>query len=300
VRGIRWAGPLVAIFLVVGCSAVAGYPIVATTPSASCGYNSHKGLYMGVMAPGFPSSTVNLDRFESATGIHPSLVTYYSGFGIPFDVSAACYVRRQGATPVVQIEPLATSLAYIADGKYDSYLRMYAVKVRAFGAEVVISFAPEMNGSRSRISASLFGAAWRHIVDVFRSEGAKNVTWMWTIEALSSSNAASPRPWWPGGNYVTWVGIDAYYRRRSQTFNSLVNSTVSAVRHISHDPVLLAEIGVARAAGNGAKIINLFAGIHSHGFLGFVWFDADRKPKFDLGIGPVAAAAFRHEARSFS
>jgi len=302
VRIVRLAGPAAAVILLVGCSAVANYPIVATAPSASCRDSSHKGIYLGVTAPDFPASTVSLTRFEGSTGIHPSLITYSSRFGDSFDVSAACYAQRRGATSVVQLDPLTTSLRYIADGRFDSYLRSYAAKVKEFGADVVISFGPRMNDGRHywlrpRAEASLFVAAWRHIVEVFRSEGAKNVIWMWTIEAINGSVARSPAPWWPGGDYVGWVGICSYYARRSQTFNSLLNSTISVVRHLTRDPVLLAEIGVAPVAGQAAKIANLFIGIREYGLLGFVWFDENMHRRFPLGISPTAAADFRREAK---
>ena len=33
-------------------------------------------------------------------------------------------------------------------------------------------------------SPAVFVAAWRHIVTVFRAAGARNVTWLWTINII--------------------------------------------------------------------------------------------------------------------
>ena len=53
-------------------------------------------------------------------------------------------------------------------------------------------------------------AAWRHIVTLFRAEGADNVTWLWTINRDTHGTGPIGK-WWPGKAYVTWVGIDGYY-----------------------------------------------------------------------------------------
>ena len=45
---------------------------------------------------------------------------------------------------------------------------------------------------------------------------------------------------WPGRGYVTWVGIDGYYFRPSDTFNSVFGPTIDQVRKLTsktHSPV---------------------------------------------------------------
>jgi mannan endo-1,4-beta-mannosidase len=49
----------------------------------------------------------------------------------------------------------------------------------------IIGFAPEMNGNwykwgDQNTSPATWVAAWRHVVDVFRANGADNVSWLWT------------------------------------------------------------------------------------------------------------------------
>ena len=64
-------------------------------------------------------------------------------------------------------------------------------------------------------SPATFVAAWRHIVDIFRAHGARNVTWLWTVNIIRRhGKIPNPAPWWPGKSYVTSVGIDAYYLSR--------------------------------------------------------------------------------------
>ena len=73
---------------------------------------------------------------------------------------------------------------------------------------------------------------------------------------------------------MTWVGIDGYYYNSASTFAPLFGPTIAAVRALTHDPILISETAVAPAAGQSAKIADLFAGIRLYGLLGFVWFDA--------------------------
>ena len=118
--------------------------------------------------------------------------------------------------------PLGASVAKIAAGSYDGYLRSFAASVRHFRHPVIIGFGHEMNAywyswGYGQLPASTFVAAWRHIVTLFRSQGADNVTWLWTLQA-DEPGTGPIASWWPGAKYVTWVGIDGYYYRPYETF----------------------------------------------------------------------------------
>jgi glycosyl hydrolase family 26 len=275
--------------------------VVITLPSSP-------DSYLGAYADGVPRSYASLQSLTDATGTRPDVALYYSGWGEPFQASFATKTADHHAVPLVQIDPGNVSLAAIAAGRYDSYLETFATAVASFGAQtghgVIIGFGHEPNGTWyswgvRHVSAATWVAAWRHIVDVFRQQGADDVTWLWTVNIIDAPNGVpSPARWWPGRSYVTWVGIDGYYYKPSWTFPSLFGPTIKAVRSLTLDPILISETAAAPAAGQPAKIANLFAGIHSYGLLGFVWFNADRQQDWRLKT-PAAIAAFRQEAKSF-
>ena len=153
--------------------------------------------------------------FAKAAGQRPNIVEYISHWNEPFPASYAQTLRRHGAFMMVQIAPTYTSVKKIAAGDYDSYLRSYADSVRIFGHGIIIGFGHEMNApwyswGYGHTPPATFVAAWRHIVTVFRTEGAYNVTWLWTINA-DQAGTGPVASWWPGANFVTWVGIDGYY-----------------------------------------------------------------------------------------
>jgi mannan endo-1,4-beta-mannosidase len=150
------------------------------------------------------------------------------------------------------------------------------------------------------VPASTFVAAWRHMVTLFRDQGAENVTWLWTLQA-DEYGTGPIASWWPGAKYVTWVGIDGYYFRPSDTFASVFGKTIAQVRMFTGQPVLLSETAVGPEAGQAAKIPGLFAGMRQYGTLGLVWFDITQ----DNGIyhqdwhiedNPPAETAFRRGA----
>ena len=233
--------------------------------------------YVGVYESGAPPRYRSVADFALTTGKQPNLVGYYSGWVEPFAVSFAQRVRAHGAIPYVQIDPTLASVSKIADGAYDLYLREYADSVRGFGHAVVIGFGHEMNTRKyswgyGHVRPQVFVAAWRHIVTLFRGQGADNVTWLWTVNQAGPGTGPLAS-WWPGAGYVTWVGIDGYYYRQSDTFASVFGSTIAEVRRFTNKPVLLSETAVGPAAGQFIKIGNLFHGMRQDKTLGLVWFD---------------------------
>jgi hypothetical protein len=261
--------------------------------------------YLGVYEPDAPGSYVGIDQFAKAIGRQPNLVSYYSPWLEPFQVRFASSAAKHGAVTLVQLDPTSVSLANVAEGRYDPYLRSYAIAVKKFGTQVILSFCHEMNGAwyswgYTHTSPAVFVAAWRHVVNVFRSEGARNVTWLWTVNIISSTNnIPSPAPWWPGRSYVTWVGIDGYYYGPSWRFDSTFGPTIAAVRDLTAAPVLVAETGASTSAGQPAKITDLFSGVQAYGLRGFVWFDEDYGGR-DWRIGsPAAFSQFRQDVRKF-
>jgi mannan endo-1,4-beta-mannosidase len=271
-----------------------GNAVLPTTP----------GSYTGLVTASVPNSYAGVRAFTAATGVTPNVIPYYSGWLEPFQASFARTVARHGAVPLVQIDPTNVSVVGIGAGWYDGYLDSFATAIRAYRSPVIVSFGHEMNGdwyswSNAHTTPRAFVAAWRHIVTLFRARGASNVTWLWAVNAISAQDSVpSPRPWWPGSSYVTWVGIDGYYLTSSSTFVSLFGPTIAVVRGLTHAPILISETAAAPTANQPAKIADLFAGVRLYGLLGFVWFDAKGTRDWRLS-SPAAIAAFRRGSETY-
>lgn len=276
-------------------------PLPVNLPAAS-------GAYLGVFVKGAPDTYSGITNFASITKSNPDVVMYYSGWYVPFPTSFANTAANNGAVPLVQMDPDNIKVAAIASGKYDGYLSAYAEAVRSYGHPVILSFGHEMNGSWSswgykRTPAAVFVAAWRHIVTLFRALGAKNVTWLWTVNIINNTRTGkipSPAPWWPGSQYVNWVGIDGYYLKSTWQFAPLFGPTIGVIKNLTNDPILIAETGAVPAADQPKKISDLFAGIHTYGLLGFVWYDTTNTHGNHFGINdsPSALSAFQKGAET--
>jgi Glycosyl hydrolase family 26 len=260
--------------------------------------------YLGVYADGVPRTYAPVESFAGTTGAQPDIALYYSGWREPFRMAFAEAAADHGAVPLVQIDPAGVSLAAIAAGRYDDYLNGFADAVADYGARtgqgVIIGFGHEPNASWSpwgwgQVSPRTWVAAWRHIVDVFRSQGADDVSWLWTINRLGSGSA-SASSYWPGPGYVTWVGIDGYYRYGGATFNSVFGPTINAVKQYGK-PILLSETAAPPGPHQASQVRALFSHIRADKLLGFVWFDADNTELWQLTAGAAADAVFRSAAR---
>jgi mannan endo-1,4-beta-mannosidase len=298
---VTWAAAIIGIVVVVTVTS-----LVSLSGRSGPAQPDHSPAvrYLGVYEQNAIRSYAAVDQFAQAIGRRPNLVSYYSAWLEPFQVSFAMSAAKRGAVPLVQINPTHISLAAIASGSYDSYLSAYAAAVRSYRRPVILSFGHEMNGQwyswgYRRTSPVTFVAAWRHIVTLFRQLGTRNVTWLWTINVtdLRHDRIPSPGPWWPGGSYVNWVGIDGYYHKASWTFAAIFGPTITAVRELTRDPILIAETGAAPNANQPAKIADLFAGIRAYGLLGFLWFNSVGNRDWRLNSA-AAVAAFRQGAKT--
>jgi len=257
-----------------GTTAPAGTHSVSAAASA---FSAKPGRILGVYSDGVPTSYSLVNRFGRKVRRAPNVAMYFSAWGDRFRTGFAEVARRHGAVPFVELEPYTVSMQSIAAGTQDAYLWSYARAVRSFGGPVLIGFAHEMNGFWYRwgykhTPPRVFRSAWRHVVTVFRRAGAWNVRWLWVINGLAAGESPI-REWWPGANYVTWVAMDGYYVRRSQTFYSVFGPTIRALRRLTRKPELIAEVGIGSAAGQASKVPGLFAGIRAQHLLGFVYYD---------------------------
>jgi mannan endo-1,4-beta-mannosidase len=254
--------------------------------------------YWGIYEPGAPASYGPVEHFTALMGGEaPQIDLYFSDWGEPFQTAYARTALDHEAVTLVQLQPTDVSLAAIAAGRFDGYLRSYAQQVRAFGDPVIIGFAHEMNGfwyswGYGHVSPSTWVAAWRHVVTVFRQQGADNVTWLWTVNIMDPPGIPAPSSWWPGSAYVTWVGIDGYYLLADDSFQGVLGPTIAEVRGLTDKPILIAETGIG-TRDVPAAMPGLIAGIRQSHLLGLVWFDAAGSPNWRLEGHPAALGAFR-------
>jgi hypothetical protein len=236
---------------------------------------SYPRSYVGIVSYDLPA-------FDAACRCAPNVAASYTHIGGTTLVSmgGAVTALYHGAVPLLELEPFGLSLSQIAAGRSDRWLTQYARAVRNLHAPVIMSFAPEANGTWytwafKHQAATAFVAAWRHVVSVFRSAGATRVKWAWimNVNFPGSENIAKL---WPGNRYVNILGLDGYFTShvKSQSFQNLFSPSIVDMRSLSvTDPLLITETAVSPHAGKLAGLKQIIAGVSRYGLAGFIWFD---------------------------
>lgn len=255
----------------------------------------------GVTVTVNPLSWTPVSTFASETDTHPHFILSYAGLN-PFTASFAQTISAHDGLPVIQINPGSVSMSAVTAGAIDKWANAYATAVRAYRKPVVLGFAAEANGTwdqwgRGHTPPAQWVAAWRHLVRLFRHDGATNVIWLWTVSAVNIASA-SIGPWWPGSSFVTWVGIDGYYTGASSTWSSVFGVTISRIRALTRQPILISETSVAPSSSAASQVTGLFANAKSSGVIGVIWFNQRQyNPPFhddwDLADDPSALAAYK-------
>lgn len=311
-RHHRWrqsAGMLATTLIVAGLASFAYVAVRDAAIPRTTAAAVSPGPSIGVFAPGEWASWTPVQRFSQETGQPVRYVLDYMGPDEAFPAQLGRLAAGHGAEPVLQLEP-TMSMARIAAGGDDAYLRRLARQVSGYGHPVVLSFAPEANGNWyswgwSRTPAAQWVAAWRHVVTAFRQQRVRNVTWMWTVN-VPFRDSGPVSAYWPGAAYVGMVGVDGYFLRPSDTFNSVFGPLVSQVRTLTAKPLLISETAAGPASGRerDPQIRSVFAGVKADRLAGLIWFDEAQHggiyhQDWRLENDPGALAAFRAGARAY-
>ncbi|MGC4980209.1 glycoside hydrolase family 26 protein [Streptomyces sp. DT193] len=237
------------------------------------------GRALGVVDDKTPWQYDIVDAFAKEAGRTPDIREYYSSWGGDFDAEGNAFLWKHGQLPMMALVPSDTSLAHIAQGEDDAYIRRLADQIAAYDGPLALSFAGEMNGpwnswGPGHAKPADFVAAWKHVHDIFDAQGVTNVIWVWTPHVVDSGTTAKLRPYYPGGAYVDWVGLIGYYGPiDGAAFSSLFTPTLRQIAGFSGKPVLIAETGVAQSDRKEEHIRDLFRGAAEAGVIGLVWYD---------------------------
>ncbi len=193
-RGARSAllAPLVAAGLVAG---------LAVGPTAQAAAPSRSGIYFGVAGD---QQTARSKTSENLAG-HS-----YGYFERKVPDGRMLSVRFQNNPP------WRNTAALKSGSTGHQQIVKWADTLKARGSEVLVAFhhEPEATGNKGFGTAEEYKAAYRKVVEIFRSRGANNVVFTWQMTAYafvaesSAYNAAAK--WYPGDAYVDVVAADPY------------------------------------------------------------------------------------------
>ena len=275
---------------------------------------------MGAYIPGSYGEPSLIDAYGAEVGSEPVIVSYYEDWThSPIETAQLNAAWSRGAIPLLTWEPwsqrdpsVVVSLRAIASGAYDAYLSNAARAAAAWGHPIMLRFAHEMNGGwypwgrgRNGNTAATYVAAWRHLVRIFRANGANNVKWVWT-PYVSNGGALPFRRYFPGNRWVDWAGLDGlnggsvfgwrpFWKIFAQSYRELVRMTPR--------PLMFAEVGSTEEGGNKAAWLSgaLRQAVPRMPHIrAIVWWadGGDYRGNFGLNSSPAALAVLRAAASS--
>jgi len=233
-----------------------------------------------------------VDYISRLVGKTPNNLLFFQNWTSEFPTEAVENAWARGMTPQIAWEPVVPgadsqpTLRQIADGEFDEYLNEWARAAADHGQPIVMRLASEMNGNWYPWSTGVNGneAAdfvdmWRHVHDRFSINGADNVVWLWSVNR-SDNLRTDIADYWPGDDYVDWVGISGYWRgfgaAPEPTFSAIYDRTLAELRALTSKPILLAEVGAGGEvdADRVQWTTTLFQGLEANpDILGFVYFN---------------------------
>jgi hypothetical protein len=258
-------------------------------------------------------------------------------------------IWRHGEVPFVRLLPYSAapygpppnetfpetkfSLQHIIDGEVDAELRAWADAARETNIPILAEFGTEVNGvwvpwngwwnGQGKIDGygdptlpdgpERFRDAYRHIVDLFRAEGATNVTWFFHAQ---TQRFFPQDEWWndvkyyyPGDDYVDWIGLSNYGPIDPNdphfiTFDDKLATSglYETLTAISQRPIAIVEFAIIENArwDKAQWIKDAFQAVKQHypRIRGVSWWDAGLPGPQDMRINssPQALDTFRASA----
>jgi hypothetical protein len=240
------------------------------------------GVYTGAfMDFGDAEDDVTLETiedFEEMVGKHQAIIASSSYWGEQnFPTENLNVTWRHKSLPLVFWSPWDKpyeedhgpdkfGLTEILAGKWDAYIDKWADAARSFGHPMIVVFGVEMNGTWFPWSGAYYGGgqwvpeyknwkgpetfrrAYRYVVDRVRARGASNIKWM-----FHTNNYPYPYETWnsaaayyPGSDYVDWLGLSVYGQQYKDEPNpdipSLVDWPYEEMSRLDpHKPIMIAE-----------------------------------------------------------
>lgn len=197
------------------------------------------------------------------------------------------FIRMMPRTSFDQGEedPIYT-LQGIIDGDFDDSLIDWAQDAKNTNIPIMVEFGTEVNGDWFPWSGIVNGGketeeygdpntadgperfrdAYRHIIDLFRSEGVNNITWVFHVIPYHEVGDESPdqEPWnsienyYPGDEYIDWIGTSVYgstERGKEWTsFKEIMNAAYTELESVSTTkPFAILELGIIEDPEIGNK-----------------------------------------------
>ena len=227
-------------------------------------------------------SSGQINNFESLVG-KQIVWAYFSNNWydeIKFPSSEINIIHSAGRVPFIRIMPRTNfddggpdpnyTMQKIIDGYFDTQLIQWAVDAANCNFPLLVEFGTEVNGNwfpwngeyngGSNLNTygndslpdgpERFRDAYRHIIDLFNSNDAINITWFFHVDAYNEPDNSWNiiENYYPGDEYIDWLGVSVYGPQKGnddyQTFIEILNHTYPVLSQLADKPIAILEFAV--------------------------------------------------------
>ncbi|MGB5439724.1 MAG: glycosyl hydrolase [Gammaproteobacteria bacterium] len=138
------------------------------------------------------------------------------------------------------------------NGEYDSVIKEFSAWAKKTERPIYLRIGYEFDGPHNEMEPQAYVKAFQRIVDLIRAEGADNIAFVWHSYASPTYKGYPLSDWYPGDNYVDWVGISLFGHMYATELNAEGNAVFNFARE-HKKPVMVAEASPI----NGIEMDNL-------------------------------------------
>jgi hypothetical protein len=264
-----------------------------------------------------PYDKTTWDRFEQHAGRTVDVVHFADPWRSPaegglkwdgFGTGASYAVRARGAIPMKSMGQSPELVKEVLAGKHDTSIDQWAKDAAAYADLVMIRPWWEMNGLWfTKALGPEYIQGWRYLHSRIKAI-ADNVLFIWCPNVIAGG-IADPEPWYPGDEYVDWVGMDGYSGQHPaksygwRSAHKVFKSTYDRFQEFAAEkPVMICETAASEYGGSKAvwtrNLLGEAVQEEMPQIRGMVWFNWN----IDHGVGrvdwpiessPAAQAAFK-------
>ena len=141
---------------------------------------------------------------------------------------------------------------FTGDGAYDKILKKFAKWVKSIHRPIYLRIGYEFDGQHNAIKPIDYVRAYKHIVDYLNQKGVDNIAYVWHSCAAPTFKGHPISSWYPGDDYVDWVGVSVFGQAYGgDTFGKNMDK-VLAFAKAHQKPVMIAEANPIHGINTGS------------------------------------------------
>jgi beta-mannanase len=285
------------------------------------------GLYL---PDDFSAALRTARQYELFLGKRIRLLSFYvawgAGNGRP-DLAGIHQVIQNGFVPMITWEPWrpqmlpqydrpadqpAFSLSAILSGRYDDYIRKWALDLKEIQNPIFFRPMHEMNGNWYPWCGNINGnkpaeyiETWRYIRSIFREVKNDRLTWVWSpyVHSVPEEPGNEMGQCFPGIHEVDWLGLDGYNWGTSrewstwQSFQEIFQNGYDRLMQLAPGKsFMIAEAGCSEEGGDKGKWVEEAFEVLRNRFFrvkALVWFNVDKECDWRIESSPGSANSFK-------